>query len=98
VEEAHRLRAGHDALMVGIGTVLADDPQLTARGPVQPRVPPLRVVVDSNLRIPRESGLVSSAGDVPVQVFAGSDVPDERAAALAERGVTVTRVPRASPG
>ncbi|NIR43155.1 MAG: bifunctional diaminohydroxyphosphoribosylaminopyrimidine deaminase/5-amino-6-(5-phosphoribosylamino)uracil reductase RibD [Gemmatimonadetes bacterium] len=98
IQEAHRLRAGHDAVMVGIGTVLADDPQLTVRGSVQPRVPPLRVVVDSNLRTPRTSRLAETASDAGVQVFAADDVPDERAAVLEARGVTVTRVGRAPGG
>jgi diaminohydroxyphosphoribosylaminopyrimidine deaminase/5-amino-6-(5-phosphoribosylamino)uracil reductase len=59
--EVHRLRAGHDAIAVGLGTVLADDPLLTVRHAATPRVAPARVVFDSELRIPMESALVRTA-------------------------------------
>lgn len=77
----HRLRAGSEAIMVGIGTVLADDPRLTARP--EPRPPreaqPLRVVVDSQLRTPRQANVLDEAADTLVFTtepgeIAGADV------------------------
>lgn len=86
--ETHRLRAGHDAVVVGIGTALADDPSLTVRGVRAPRVPPRRVIFDRHARLPLDSQLVRSARKVPTIVVAES--PDAtRAAALEHAGVRV---------
>ncbi len=77
----HRLRRATDAVMVGIGTVLKDDPQLTARlpGAKEPHQP-LRVVVDSRLRIPLRSHLVRTAKSYPTLIAA------TRAASSSKRG------------
>jgi diaminohydroxyphosphoribosylaminopyrimidine deaminase/5-amino-6-(5-phosphoribosylamino)uracil reductase len=77
--EVHRLRAGFDAVAVGSGTALADDPKLTVRGALEPRVPPVRVVFDRRLRLPLESALVTTAREVPVMVVAGTVPPAEHA-------------------
>ncbi|HEX8243266.1 MAG TPA: bifunctional diaminohydroxyphosphoribosylaminopyrimidine deaminase/5-amino-6-(5-phosphoribosylamino)uracil reductase RibD, partial [Longimicrobium sp.] len=87
--EVHRLRAGFDAVAVGIGTALMDDPRLTARGSVVPRIPPARVVFDRALRLPLDSTLARSAGEVPVIAVAGEGVADERRSALERAGVRV---------
>jgi len=60
--QGHRLRAAHDAILVGVETVLADDPELTARLPGRPVDQPLRVVMDSRLRTPA-TAKVASGGD-----------------------------------
>ena len=59
--EVHRLRAGFDAILVGRGTWEADDPQLTARGSVTPRVPPVRVLLDRRGRVPARMRALSAA-------------------------------------
>ncbi|MGH7637766.1 MAG: bifunctional diaminohydroxyphosphoribosylaminopyrimidine deaminase/5-amino-6-(5-phosphoribosylamino)uracil reductase RibD [Gemmatimonadaceae bacterium] len=68
--EVHILRAGHDAIAVGVGTVLADDPQLTVRERTVrlPRIPLKRVVFDRALRTPLESKLVRTTADAPTIV------------------------------
>jgi len=86
--EVHRLRANVDAIAVGLGTVRADDPQLTARGAIRPRVPPLRVVFDRNAETLLESRLVRTAKETPTVVFAHHP-PVTRMAALHNAGVDV---------
>ena len=84
----HRMRAGSDAVGVGIGTALADDPVLTVRGVPAPRVAPRRVVFDRAARLPLDSRLVRTAGEVPtVVVAADADAPAARR--LANAGVDV---------
>jgi diaminohydroxyphosphoribosylaminopyrimidine deaminase / 5-amino-6-(5-phosphoribosylamino)uracil reductase len=87
-KEVQRLRANVDAIAVGLGTVRADDPQLTARGSISPRVPPLRVVFDRNAETPLGSTLVRTAKETPTVVFAHHP-PVTRLAALHNAGVNV---------
>jgi diaminohydroxyphosphoribosylaminopyrimidine deaminase/5-amino-6-(5-phosphoribosylamino)uracil reductase len=91
----HELRGRMDAILVGIGTALADDPLLTARPP-GPRVP-LRIVLDSRARLPLESALVQSVGEAPVLVAAGPDAPATRIAALRSAGCEVRQSAAATP-
>ncbi|HLH47709.1 MAG TPA: RibD family protein, partial [Roseiarcus sp.] len=85
------LRAMHDAIMIGIGTALGDDPLLTVRFPGA-AAKPLRVVLDTHLRLPPRSRLGATARDYPTLVIGGPAAPAERAAALAEVGVEVAQI------
>jgi diaminohydroxyphosphoribosylaminopyrimidine deaminase/5-amino-6-(5-phosphoribosylamino)uracil reductase len=87
----HRLRATHDAVLIGVSTIVADDPQLTVReGP--PARNPIRVIVDSTLRIPLGSTVVTTATEVPTCVVTTPNSSVKAEEALAERGVNVVRV------
>lgn len=87
--ETHRLRAGYDAVAVGMGTALADDPLLTVRGAVEPRVPPVRIVFDRALRLPPGSQLVRTAREIPVWAVCEPDAPALRRRPLEDAGVTI---------
>jgi diaminohydroxyphosphoribosylaminopyrimidine deaminase/5-amino-6-(5-phosphoribosylamino)uracil reductase len=87
----HALRGRMDAVLVGIGTVLADNPRLTVRPP-GPRTPS-RIVLDSHARLPPASLLAATALTVPVLVVTLGGVPAERAAALQNLGCEVIAVP-----
>ena len=71
--EVHRLRAGFDAVLVGRGTWEADDPSLTARGPVAPRIPPLRVLLDRQGRIGERARALDPACGAPSLVATSLD-------------------------
>ena len=83
----HWLRATHDAIMVGSGTALADDPALTCRLPGLEDCSPVRVVLDRRLRLSPTSRLAATARDVPTWLITGSPLAPARADALRERGV-----------
>jgi diaminohydroxyphosphoribosylaminopyrimidine deaminase/5-amino-6-(5-phosphoribosylamino)uracil reductase len=80
----HRWRAESDAIAVGIGTVLADDPLLTAR--IDGARQPLRVVFDSEARLPLDSKLIKTTDEAPVLVVTAHDAPGERRGALGHAG------------
>ncbi|MFK8251399.1 bifunctional diaminohydroxyphosphoribosylaminopyrimidine deaminase/5-amino-6-(5-phosphoribosylamino)uracil reductase RibD [Ancylobacter terrae] len=94
----HLMRATHDAVLTGIGTVLADDPLLTCRLPGMAERSPLRIVLDGELRLPLASRLVRSVAEAPVWVIASEDAPVAPELALKAAGVEVMRVRRGSDG
>jgi len=90
----HRWRAHLDALIVGVNTVIVDDPLLTARGPHKPVRALRRVVLDPSLRMPLVCRLVATSHESPVWVLAAEDADPAREDALRSEGVMVFRVPR----
>jgi diaminohydroxyphosphoribosylaminopyrimidine deaminase/5-amino-6-(5-phosphoribosylamino)uracil reductase len=95
----HLLRAQSDAILIGIGTVRADDPMLTCRLPGMASRSPVRVVLDRALRIPNASRLVHSARETPLWVVASELAEAPAAAKLGAAGAQVIRIaPSAGPG
>jgi len=91
-EEVHRFRHANDAILTGIGTVLADDPLLTDRSNLQRRRRLMRVVLDTDCRMPLDCRLVESAND-DVLVFCARNAPNDRQRALRQRGIQVENLP-----
>jgi len=88
---AHRLRATHDAILVGVNTAIKDNPALTTRL-VKGRNP-VRVVLDSHLRLPLDSKVLSNQGAAKTIVAATPAAPKEKLAALAKMGIEVLTIP-----
>ena len=80
--EVHRMRSAHDGVLTGIGTVLADDPELTARFDPPPARQPWRVVLDRDGRLPSASKLVQTTDKAGLIWCTGGPVPAERLAEL----------------
>ncbi len=97
---AHELRAAHDAIMVGIGTVLRDDPHLTVRLVDVPRVgaQPLRVIVDSTLRTPPTANVLANGAAPGTLIACTQRAPEARRAALIALGAQVLMLPADAAG
>jgi diaminohydroxyphosphoribosylaminopyrimidine deaminase / 5-amino-6-(5-phosphoribosylamino)uracil reductase len=89
----HMLRSQCDAILVGIGTVLADDPLLTCRLPGMAARSPVRLVLDGNLRLPGNSRLVHSARETPLWVITTETAEAPAAMKLGAAGAKVIRIP-----
>jgi diaminohydroxyphosphoribosylaminopyrimidine deaminase/5-amino-6-(5-phosphoribosylamino)uracil reductase len=96
-QHTHRMRASHDAILIGSNTALVDDPLLTVRGIEAPHTP-VRVVADTDARLPLTSALVRSAREQPLVVLCARDAAAERTAALADAGATIVACERAETG
>lgn len=97
-EETHRMRSESAAILCGVGTVLADDPLLSARIAAKPNAPqPVRVIVDSGLRIPLASRVVSTAGERPTIIACAlpreSGAAREKRDGLEKSGAEILRLP-----
>jgi len=94
-KRGHLLRADHDAVLFGIGTVLADDPAYTCRLAGLQSVSPVRVLLDHQLRLPPHANLLKTLDISPLWVVCGRDA--ERAESLKSKGVTLIRAPTRRP-
>ena len=91
-------RTHHDAIMLGVDTVLADDPMLNVRLPGLGSRSPVRVVLDTRLRMHAGLKLVETCRDIPTWVIAAEDAPIPPEKALSQAGIEVMRVRRAEDG
>ena len=88
---AHELRHQYDAIMIGIGTAIKDDPLLTDRSDRSRRLQLVRIVLDEQLLLQAQSRLVKTANEAPVIVIAGTGADENRVRELESRGVEIVR-------
>jgi len=94
-KRGHLLRANHDAVLFGIGTVLSDDPQYTCRLPGLEDASPVRVLLDSRLRISTDSKLLKTSDQAPIWIICGSEAQDRPD--LEDLNLTFIRAPDRQP-
>jgi diaminohydroxyphosphoribosylaminopyrimidine deaminase/5-amino-6-(5-phosphoribosylamino)uracil reductase len=95
---AHALRGQHDAVLVGVGTVMADNPDLTCRLPGFRSTPIIRVVADSHLRTALTARVVASARETPTWMLIRNGTDAARRRAFADLGLRLIELPPAEPG
>lgn len=93
---SHELRSRHDAVMVGINTVLADDPRLTVRATAGRN--PIRIIVDSKLRLPVDRKLVKTANEIPTCVLTTEAADPSHVEGLEKLGLSIIIVPATAEG
>lgn len=96
--EVHRLRSGHDAVMIGAGTLRADDPRLTVRGVEPGPRPTLRMVLLSDPTVPPDAALFDDVSEAPVWLWVPEDADPAACEALRARGAEVLPAPRGAGG
>ena len=94
--KAHALRASHDAVMIGVNTAVTDNPELTVRD-VDGR-DPVRLIIDSRLRLPEDSHVVTTAPETPTCVITTTEASSSTEARLEAAGVSVIRVQSTAEG
>jgi diaminohydroxyphosphoribosylaminopyrimidine deaminase / 5-amino-6-(5-phosphoribosylamino)uracil reductase len=94
----HMLRARHDAIMVGIGTALADNPSLSCRLPGMEGYSPTRIIADSTLQLPTSSAMVETADDIPTIILTGPGADKSKIKELRNKAVKVIEVATSTAG
>jgi diaminohydroxyphosphoribosylaminopyrimidine deaminase/5-amino-6-(5-phosphoribosylamino)uracil reductase len=94
----HQVRNQVDALLIGVETALIDDPQLTTRLEGEPSRDPLRIVLDSSLRLPVDARMLTQQSDAATWVICGEQASSEKEARLLAAGAQVVRVPLSAEG
>ena len=95
--EVHRLRSGFDAVLVGGETARVDDPLLTVRYGMDPRIPPTRIVLDPSAALSPDASLFRTKSEAPVLIFVTLAASAERVDILRDAGAQVEIVPQAEP-
>ena len=96
--EVHRLRSGFDAVMVGGETARVDDPLLTVRYGLHPRIPPTRIVLDPRASLSPDASIFGAESEVPVLILATEAAPAQRVETLTDVGARVEIVPQGGGG
>ena len=96
--EVHRLRSGFDAVLVGGETARVDDPLLTVRYGMDPRIPPTRIVLDPSAALSPDASLFRTESEAPVLIFATVAASTERVDTLRDAGAQVEMVPQGDGG
>jgi diaminohydroxyphosphoribosylaminopyrimidine deaminase/5-amino-6-(5-phosphoribosylamino)uracil reductase len=95
---AHQMRNTHDAILIGVGTILSDDPLLTTRIPGKKTRNPVRIILDSMAKTPVNSQAVKTVSEAELWIVAGQDAPSKKVMELQSAGATVIQCQMDSMG